>query len=338
MDEEEERQLLVDANRKRRRRLTSVQTKAVVVLMIAVLLNYSFFNNGKPQQHTAKSLFKPLLECPSSFSDGNDEEDHLQYERDSKDIIEKNLTLYLENFRDNKYDQWGQSYNRIKDALLPWKQRVFGHLESGSSIYESACGTGLNLFMTLEVLETTLNITDIVVYGNEYVRSSVHVAQAMAQRLPGNGRLGSICPGDSAKLDFVPANTFDLAYTGYVTPLSDPLKTGKPDDKVTKYYLSEICKDAIKSRRAQRLQEDWYAAWASELIRIAKPGAWIVLERVSRPLCEADFDWGGVDEAFWYRAIRYHEQFTNIDQETIDFEPDPLSWLRYHVRFQKLSD
>lgn len=317
------------------------------------------------------------MTCPPSpshqqFKDDNNNSngDHFDYDSESLQILQNNPSRYWQHFRTQEYDQWGKSYQDVQKLMTPWKTRVFGHLENGSVIYESACGIGLNLYMTLELVYQLFNITDIVVYGNEYVPSSVQVArtilgggnnnssssnsQSQQFALPGNGRLGAICPGDSSNLqEFVPSNAFDLAYTGYITPLRDPLKTGLPDDQIDDYY-SKLCRHhqsrtrtnskhhdlhLIQQRRQQqRIQEDWYAAWVSELIRITKPGGWIVVEQVSRPLCEAPFDWGGVDEAFWYRLIRNYYSTTNsMDPETVEFAKDLVFRRRYHVRFRKSS-
>ena len=64
----------------------------------------------------------------------------------------------------------------MKDSLRPWKVKAFvPYLKSGDSIYESACGSGLNLLLTLEVLLEN-NITSITVSGNDYLEKSIYRA------------------------------------------------------------------------------------------------------------------------------------------------------------------
>ena len=66
------------------------------------------------------------------------------------------------------------------------------------------------------------------------------------------------------------------------------------------------------------------------MIRIAKPGAPIIVEQVSYPFCEAQFDWGGVGQDFWASV-------ENIDPSTIEFEDDRLFRKRYHVFMRKIG-
>ena len=59
----------------------------------------------------------------------------------------------------------------------------------------------------------------------------------------------------------------------------------------------ELCdghdwRDVTLRDLAQRRQEDFYAAWVSEMIRIAKPGKPVVVEHVSQPKCDDREDWG----------------------------------------------
>jgi len=69
------------------------------------------------------------------------------------------------------------------------------------------------------------------VYGNEYLEANVPKATTLLTKLlekqpnanPKN-TVGGICKGDSSDLSFVPANSFDLVFTGYASPLWDPLK------------------------------------------------------------------------------------------------------------------
>ena len=154
--------------------------------------------------------------------------------------------------------------------------------------YESACGIGMNLMMTLEILEEVKGVKNLVVYGNEYVPESVQVANKIAGALPAGGRLGTICPADSTDLRHVPARSFDLVYTGYMAPLLDPLGLNQSttDENFAQYQALCEKKDNNSTRlrrQAQNRQNRWYADWFQEMVRVAKPGAPIIAEQVSYP-------------------------------------------------------
>ena len=217
-----------------------------------------------------------------------DAEDHMRYNEKSQRIVQ-NVTNYLTVFRNMEFDDWGHSYEEVKQGMYEWKRRYFSDLRDGSKIYESACGTGMNLFMTLEILEEVKGTKNLVVYGNEYVSESVQVATEIARSgaLPANGRLGSICPGDSTNLRHVPENSFDLVYSGYIAPLLDPLELKKSVKENYAEYTT-LCEndddESVRRRReAQNNQEAWYVKWIQEMIRIAKPGAPIISEQISYP-------------------------------------------------------
>lgn len=212
--------------------------------------------------------------------------------------------------------------------MSDWKRRAFKGLRDGDRIFESACGIGLNLYLTLELL----GIRNIQVFGNEYYPASVRVARDIILHLPHSGRPGRICAADSTHLDYVPSNTFDLVFTGYISPLFNPLQLeGPTTDANFATYLAD-CK-TVRSQTAQRIQNDWYAAWVSEMIRIARPGAPVIVEQVSYPLCEAPFDWGGVAQEFWKTAIE--DYGWPIDPDSIVMVDDTLFKRRYHVYMEK---
>ena len=72
----------------------------------------------------------------------------------------------------------------------------------------------------------------------------------------------------------------------------------------------------------------------AEMVRIAKPGAPVIVEQVSYPFCEAYFDWGGVSQEFWTDyAIEKYDWL--IDPASIEFEDDRLFRKRYHVFMRK---
>ena len=189
-------------------------------------------------------------DCPASHRpenyDASFEEDYINITR-AADIYE-----FHDTFRDKKYDAWGRSYTKFKAQLRDWKVRYFvPYLTTAATdedrpstnqpitIFESACGLGLNLYMTLEILKEELlqleaNATDqnqknnssgdilrsnpIVVYGNEYVPESTQTANDMFDLFPPyeGVQKGTICSADSMDLSFVPSNSFDLVYTGYL--------------------------------------------------------------------------------------------------------------------------
>ena len=61
---------------------------------------------------------------------------------------------FLKTFRKQDFDGWDQSYTKIKNKSTPFKSKYYPqYLKSGMTIYESACGIGLNLYMTLEILK-----------------------------------------------------------------------------------------------------------------------------------------------------------------------------------------
>lgn len=84
------------------------------------------------------------------------------------------------------------------------------------------------------------------------------------------------------------------------SPIGNPLHFDQPD--LDPYGINhgryhELCdgsdwRDVTLRQVAQRRQEDFYAAWVGEMIRIAKPGKPVIVEHVSQPKCEDRADWG----------------------------------------------
>jgi len=255
---------------------------------------------------------------------------------------------FIANFRDTQYDDWGLSYTRMKEGMTPWKQRAFvPHIQSGDKIYESAIGQGLNAYMTLELLrEQKPSLQGVSLYGNEYLLASTVRANEFFDRLlPAvNVQKGNICVGDSTNISYVPSNSFDLVYTGYILPIGNPLQFDQPDKdpfSINHGRYHELCdgtewRDVTLRELAQRKQEDFYAAWTGEMIRIAKPGHPIIVEHVSQPKCDDRDDWGGVAKSWWYEAIeRYNWP---IDPDSIFMEDDHIyAFSRYHVFMRKTS-
>ena len=125
---------------------------------------------------------------------------------------------------------------------------------------------------------------------------------------------------------------------------------------------------------AQRRQEDFYAAWVGEMIRVAKPGAPIVVEHVSQPKCDDREDWGRFDDGgfcnaqdtillcssvflvvtkaltclslvasggvskSWWTSVAIERYNWPIDPTSIFMEDDHIyTFKRYHVFMRKLE-
>jgi hypothetical protein len=289
----------------------------------------------------------PLLEIQDTTNESGESFEDI-YGKVSRNITtDKNE--FLKTFRTEVYDGWGKPYNEVKEGMTPFKTKFFGpYLRAGMTMYESACGIGLNLFMTLEILQEAQNNdtengfgTGITVYGNEYVKESVERTDLILGEgvIPAGNRRGVICTGDSTNLSHVPPNTFDLVYTGYITPIQDPLNIDPIDDLV-KY--NEIC-ESLKNETKEdwmgqeiysflvKRQQDWYGKWVGEMARIAKPGAPVIVEQVSLSYCTNQNDWGGVDKNFWFEAAADNSYNWNVDPNSIQMMRDTLHLNRYHV-------
>jgi len=208
-------------------------------------------------------------------------------------------------------------------------------------IYESACGIGLNLALTTEILSETTHMKRVEVYGNDYVEASIQLAERLYDegRIVENyrGRMGRFCAADSTNLQHVPSDSFDIVFTGYITPLTDPLhvahKYDTPRDVERAYQA--ICENKTNPEAVQQMQdaqEDFFKQWVSEMIRIARPNAPVIVEQVSLPLCEAYYDWGGVSRDFWNRTVQNEWP---VNAESLVFEDDTIMKGRYHVSFRK---
>ena len=133
--------------------------------------------------------------------------------------IDSNLTGFLDSFHQADYDGWGKTYDFIKAGMYHWKSTRFPkNLNDGDTIYESACGIGLNIIMTLEILKEVKGVNNVIVYGNEYLPASANTSNRVLDALLPtlNATKGSICAADSTDLHFVPSNSFDLVFTGYI--------------------------------------------------------------------------------------------------------------------------
>eukprot|EP00339_Tiarina_fusa_P023002 CAMPEP_0117048074 /NCGR_PEP_ID=MMETSP0472-20121206/33220_1 /TAXON_ID=693140 ORGANISM="Tiarina fusus, Strain LIS" /NCGR_SAMPLE_ID=MMETSP0472 /ASSEMBLY_ACC=CAM_ASM_000603 /LENGTH=351 /DNA_ID=CAMNT_0004761011 /DNA_START=59 /DNA_END=1111 /DNA_ORIENTATION=+ len=282
---------------------------ALVVATLALFLPGMFSKSDQFESLRTPARIPVTFQCPEVIQEAENFDP--SFEKDYVNVtkqITDNMTEFLETFREADYDDWGRSYETVKDGMFHWKSsRYPDYLKDGDSIFESACGIGLNLFMTLEILQEVKGIENLFVYGNEYVEVSAAKADAvMSNVAPAHGQKGVICPGDSANLYFVPSDAFDLVFTGYISPVLDPLHFGKSTNENYDRYTM-ICKsedDDWKGKKlnqmAQDAQDDWYGRWIAEMARIAKPGVPVIVEQVSPPYCNAEFDWGGVSQD-WFR-------------------------------------
>jgi hypothetical protein len=285
------------------------------------------------------------FDCPAGPAAATIDTDDPEYEYAvSSSRITTNVTEFLETFRDENFDSWGRSYETIKEGLLEFKSTYYPpYLRNGSTIYESACGIGLNLYMTLEIMRDVANLTHLIVYGNEYVPESAEKANwVLDEIMPPGGAKGVVCAADSTNLSHVPSNAFDLVYTGYVTPLLDPL-TLHPEPDYARY--NQIC-DTLDDAKVptnsdwmgeklneiiQQRQEDWYGTWVGEMARIAKPGGPVIVEQVSPSYCSARRDWGGVDRDYWARHAKANTYRWNVDPASIEIVKDKIFKARYNV-------
>lgn len=293
--------------------------------------------------------------CPAVVRDADNfdkesfEEEYITAQKEST----KNTTKFLHDFRNQGYDSWGRTYEQVKAGMLEWKQKFYPpNIKSGGSIYESACGIGLNLYMSLEILEDA-GITDLVVYGNEYLPFSTEKANIVFDNAPPAGsKKGTICAADSTDLSYVPSDAFDLVFTGYISPILDPLNFNTGDIDKNYNHYKKLCnvwknkgnsdnatddwKDIKLVELAQEKQEKFYGKWIDEMIRIAKPGSAVIVEQLSYPYCEEFYDWGGVNQEWWKPAI---EKFGwDVDPDSIIFEKDKIYRHRYHTFMRKKSN
>jgi hypothetical protein len=129
----------------------------------------------------------------------------------------KNFSRFLETFRKNGYDQLFYSWESVKESSYDWKSRMYD-VRNGDYVYESASGIGLNLYLTMEILHEAKGIESLVLYGNDFLDVSVEKSNLLYNQAPPRGATkGQFCQGDSKDLFFVPSNSFDLVYTGYLT-------------------------------------------------------------------------------------------------------------------------
>ncbi|CAB9523231.1 expressed unknown protein [Seminavis robusta] len=259
--------------------------------------------------------------------------------------IQENFTGFLETFQTRTYDYSRHSYLYYKAGMHHWKStRFHPYLQNGSSIYQHDCGFGLNFIMTLATMAEEQVFHNLTFYGDTLVPQQANLTNRILQALLPrfNATLGGICATNT--LDFVPSDSFDLVYASGLDPLLDPLNFNLPVESYrdTYDYYSEICRlDTWKDQKlreiAQQRQNDWFGAKVHQLLRIAKPGAPIILELVSHPFCEKPFTLGGVSQDFWTRRDTHERYHWDVDLDSIDMVRDRIYGQRYHVFLRKHS-
>ena len=324
-------------SRLRDRRWVATTATTSVLFLLSVVIHFYL----RHVRTTSKA--KVQYNCPEVVLDAPNVDKasfDAEYVQDQVNVTQ-NVTYWLHNFRNEEFDSWGHSYEQVKAGMFQFKQKYFPpNLKSGQSIYESACGIGLNLYMTLEILFDA-GITDLQVYGNEYLPFSAQKANALFDYGgPGASRKGTICVGDSTELSHVPSNSFDLVYTGYISPLLDPIQLGLGNLDVNFVKYKRLCLAAVKDENAKKLilmgqekQDSFYAKWVGEMVRIAKPGSAVIVEQVSYPFCEEFLDWGGVNQEWWLPCIENYGW--DVDPTSLAFENDTIFRHRYHVFLRK---
>jgi len=288
-----------------------------------------------PVGHAEGGAFPGLLTCPATYQEVSDEA--RMYNEDDKQI--SNIDDYIKTFRSKPFDEWDVSYENFKEKLQRYKAEKFASLKSGDIVYESACGIGLNLVATLEVLEEQHNITDLVVYGNDFAQNSVELANKLMDGgiLPANGHKGAICQSDSKNLSFVPKDSFDLVFTGYLTNVWDPLETGLDEEDMWDYYSNVCLGEEPNSKQLLELwtsrQEEWYTQWVGEMVRIAKPGSPVIIEQISQPYCDNPRDWDGMNRTFWENGIQ--DGIWDVDPSSLEMVTAEIDNSRYNVYMRK---
>merc|ERR1712094_112881 len=186
----------------------------------------------------------------------------------------------------------------------------------------------------------------LTVYGNDYLQQSIDVANYIwdAPRNREIARKGMFCTADSSNLTFAPASSFDFVYTGYIDPILDPLNLLPPMATAFQKRANAIknCKSLNweyqrVAQEDQLAQEEWYASWVTEMIRIAKPGKVIVIENSAESLCRQSDDWGGVDKEWWRMAVSKYAWDVDPWSIVVRDMPRRKEWkaFRYHVMMRK---
>ena len=144
-----------------------------MMAMVFFVLSLSLFYKIQPFIGVASSSSqKASFTCPSHGAQDtpeNYDETFVEYYENATQSITENMTEFLANLHEMDFDGWPRKYNDVKASLYDWKAKQYApYLQDGSTIFESAAGIGLNLYMTLEILYEAKGIKNLRVYGNEY--------------------------------------------------------------------------------------------------------------------------------------------------------------------------
>uniref|UniRef100_A0A7S4RDK1 Methyltransferase domain-containing protein n=1 Tax=Ditylum brightwellii TaxID=49249 RepID=A0A7S4RDK1_9STRA len=291
--------------------------------------------------------------CPTNIGIAiNDRDGFFEwYDDDTAQHALKANNSEFEGFLDEEYGSWGITPNERKALNANWIHWYGDHLLHSESrtIYESACGTGLTLFIIIQLLYEQYDITGIEAFGNEYIAEDVVTANryydwAVEHYPELDLRKGRICRGDSTNLtSFVPTNAFDIVMTGSIDVIDDPLHLGVSDGEEHRRWCTS--KSKVKQTSMKEEQKEinrWFALWASQMISLVKSGGIVIIEANSKPRCEVGA-WGGVSKEWWAQAIQEYEWDTQLGIDSasldiIDFDP-PTHYNglqdRYNVKMTK---
>ena len=317
-----------------------------IVTILFVLGLSALFQNAEENEegsysHHSHSSFStpPKIQCIAA-SDNDD---------DTNEIVEEknHIVWNPNNLRSAKYHPWSKTYDQVKAKIQDWKAKQFiPYLQNGDSIFESGCaGNGMNLYITLSIVKKNGGLTDLNVYGNAQAQQEMDETLALVKDHPilPKHQATTICTGNPMMLtEYIPDESFDLVFTGFVDVMW-VMENDNDDESLSLLQSSNVETTCAQTTRADKLQtrtEQIYKQWVSEMIRVAKPGARIVVENVSPPLCSADWEEqnnsnqaGGVSPEWWHTAIQ-NDDFS-IDETSLSFVNSQLFVKDYHVAMTK---
>ena len=301
------------------------------VSMDAITLSQDEYEVAK-QEASSDRITCPQEPPPPSDNDKQGNFDEYIEADTTKLTATGELAESAEDYRNQGYDGFSKNFAQAKENIYDYVQEYFvpALRNGGGSIYESACGTAANLLMTLEIIAES-GVKDVTVYGSEYIADSVTIARQMIEaHMPEGFYMGSICQADSTNLEHVPSNSMDVTFTGYIDPLVDPLDL-HPDEDIGIDVSIALCKSTDPlAEKEQKAQEQWFARWVTEMVRITRPGGSVIVEDVAKPICQIYRDWGGVSQAWWPKAVADYGWDIRVD--SITFGPAARSPVKYKGR------
>jgi hypothetical protein len=216
------------------------------------------------------------------------------------------------------------AYKELKNGLQDFLIRHFvPNLNDGDAILESECGDLMNLILTLDVLNEQGNITNLAVYGNTASNNSIPSIGMLLTEMSNktNNSASKICM--STDLSFIPEDSFDLVFTGYFR-VADSER------------VESLCQQN-NSIAIQEFQNDYFSQWVGEMVRVAKPGAPIIIENVSPAFCPPSptntFSSCGIDRPWWKSFVRIDD--IPVHPESLVLEKSRLVDKEYHVIMNK---